>query len=90
MSFKSQHSDEEPWYLYHGKYIYLEFLKQDRDVFAWTYSETQGLDPTVAMHCLANESDWRSLKHVPRRLHPDIVAKVEAKVDKLITTSYVR
>lgn len=32
---------------------YIAFLKEYRDVFAWTYNEMPGLDPKVAVHKLA-------------------------------------
>ncbi|KAA0043274.1 uncharacterized protein E5676_scaffold129G00460 [Cucumis melo var. makuwa] len=32
---------------------YVNLLKTDKDVFAWLYKEMPGLDPKVAIHCLA-------------------------------------
>lgn len=39
------------------KDLYLEFVKQNRDVFAWTYSKMSGLDPAIAMYRLAIKPD---------------------------------
>lgn len=36
---------------------YLEFLKQNQDVFAWTYSEMSELDFAIAMRRLSVEPD---------------------------------
>lgn len=43
-----------------------------------------GLEPVVATQCVAIEPDWRPVKQAPRHMHPDIAAKVEAEVDKLV------
>lgn len=69
--------------------MYLELLKQNRDVFAWTYSEMSRLDPAVAMHRLAIEPEKRPVKQAPRRMHPDLAAKVEAEVDRLIMAKFI-
>lgn len=53
-------SDEEPRHIFisgnmspNKKGTYLEFLKQNRYVFTWTYLEITGLDLTIAMCRLA-------------------------------------
>lgn len=59
-------------------------------MFAWTYSEMPGLDPTMATHHLTSEPDQRPVKHARRRMHPDHGAKVKAEVDKIITAKFLR
>lgn len=72
------------------KDTYLKFLKQNRDVFAWKYSEMPELDPAITMHRLAIELNRRSVKQAHRSMHPDLAAKVEAEVDKLIMAKFIR
>lgn len=70
--------------------MYLEFLKQNRDVFVWSYSEILGLDLAIAIHHLALLPDRRPVKQAPKCMHADLAAKVEAEVDKLITAKFIR
>lgn len=32
--------------------VHFNFLKKNRDVFAWTYTEMLGADPKISMHRL--------------------------------------
>ena len=41
---------------------YFELLIKYKDVFAWTYKEIPGLDPTVAVHRLAIKQGMRPIK----------------------------
>lgn len=58
-------------------------------MFAWTYSKIPRLDPAISMHRLAIELDRRPVKQVPKRMHLDLAAKVEAEVNKLITVKFI-
>lgn len=49
-----------------------------------------GLDPAVAMHCLAIEAERCPMKKALRCMHPDLSAKVEVKVDKLVKVGFIR
>lgn len=49
-----------------------------------------GLDPAIAIHRLAIETDRRFVKQAPKRMHPDLAAKVEAEVDRLIMAKFIR
>lgn len=59
-------------------------------MFAWTYSKIPRLDPAAAMHRLAIKQESRPVKHAPRHVHLDLVAKVEAKVNKLVKVGFTR
>lgn len=61
---------------------YLEFLRQNRDVFAWNYSKMPGLDPNVVVHCLAINLSQLLIKQHPRKARHDITQKIEEKVEK--------
>ena len=38
------------------------FLKQSLDVFAWKYSDMEGIDSTIMCHCLIFDSDKKPVK----------------------------
>ncbi|XP_058216876.1 uncharacterized protein LOC131327758 [Rhododendron vialii] len=69
---------------------YISFLKEHRDVFAWTYNEMPGLDPGVAVHRLAVHPEKRPVKQAPRRTRPELTSQIEAEVDKLLTAGFIR
>lgn len=48
------------------------------------------LDPTIAMHRLPIEPDRLTVKQAPKCMHPDLAAKLEAEVDKVVTTGFIQ
>lgn len=73
-----------PSRIYVPEKIYVEFLKQNRDMFTVGILKMPGFAPTVVMHRLAIEAERCPMKQVSRRMHPDLFAKLEIKVDKLV------
>ena len=82
--FISKHLAKESKEKYH------KFLSANRDVFAWSYEEMPGLDPTVAAHKQAVQKDVRSVKQGQRRYRLEILPQIEAEVDKLIAAGFIR
>ena len=52
---------------------YFELLIEYKDVFAWTYKEMPGLDPTVAVHRLAIKQGVRPIKQAQCRFRPELL-----------------
>ena len=48
----------------------IDLLKSYLDVFAWSYEDMPGLDPTIVQHHLPILPHARPVKHKLRRLHP--------------------
>ncbi|GAA0144483.1 hypothetical protein LIER_04916 [Lithospermum erythrorhizon] len=69
---------------------YVSPLIEFRDVFAWTYSEMPGLNPKVVVHHLAVKKGSRPVKKGQRRFHPELVPSIEAEVNRLIDTGFIR
>ena len=82
--FISKHLSQE------NKLKYHEFLRANRDVFAWTYEEMPGLDPNIAVHRLAVRDDATPVKQAQRKYRPEILPQIEAEVDKLIAAGFIR
>ena len=61
-----------------------------KDVFAWTYKEMPGLDPTVAVHRLAIKQGVRPIKQAQRRFQPELLPQIEAEVNKLEQVGFIR
>ncbi|MGV7343510.1 hypothetical protein PJI17_32955, partial [Mycobacterium kansasii] len=59
---------------------YGQLLKENKDVFAWTYEEMPGLEPSVAMHRLNISKEKKPVKQAQRRFHPDLTPLIEEEV----------
>ena len=59
--FISKHLSKE------NKLKYQEFMRANRDVFAWTYEEMPGLDPNIAVQRLAVRDDATPVKQAQRK-----------------------
>ncbi|KAG9458313.1 hypothetical protein H6P81_002821 [Aristolochia fimbriata] len=69
---------------------YMSLLNEYKDVFAWSYTEMPGLDPTVAIHKLAIKSGVKPIKQSQRRFCPELVPENEKEVDKLLKADFIR
>ncbi|XP_058106410.1 uncharacterized protein LOC131249639 [Magnolia sinica] len=69
---------------------YVELLKENRDIFAWTYAEMPSLEPSVAMHRLNISKEKRPVKQAQRRFHPDLIPLMEEEVNQLIKVGSVK
>jgi len=90
-------TDDDPRPIFISKYLskeskeeYHKFLSTNRDVFAWSYEEMPGLDPTVAVHKLAVRKDVPPVKQGQRRYRLELLPQIEAEVDKLIAAGFIR
>lgn len=48
------------------------------------------LDRAIALHRLWVKPDRSPIKPALRRMHPDLAAKLEAEVDKLVTSDFIQ
>lgn len=69
---------------------YLKLLVEYKDVFAWTYKEIPGLNPSIAVHHLAVKKGVRPVKQAQRRFRPELIPQIEAEVNKLIKAGFIR
>lgn len=69
--------------------VYTELFKEFRDVFAWSYEEIPGIDPTIVLHEIPT---FPGAKHVRQRLHPVHPRKasaIKAEVEKLLKDGFI-
>uniref|UniRef100_A0A1S4BC46 RNase H type-1 domain-containing protein n=1 Tax=Nicotiana tabacum TaxID=4097 RepID=A0A1S4BC46_TOBAC len=70
--------------------IYIELLKEFKDVFDWSYKEMPDLDPKVVVHHLAVKNNACPVKHAQMFFRPDLVPLIESEVNKLIESGFIR
>ena len=69
---------------------YLKLLVEYKDVFAWTYKEMSGLNPSIALHHLVVKKGVRPVKQAQRRFQPELIPQIETEVNKLIEAGFIR
>ena len=68
---------------------YLKLLVEYKDVFAWTYMEMPGLNPSIALHHLAVKKSMSPIKQAQRRFQLELIPQIETKVNKLIESGFI-
>jgi hypothetical protein len=90
-------TSDDPHLVFISKHLFTEskekykrFLSENRDVFACSYEEMLGLDPSVEMYGLAMEKNYPPVKQGQRRYRPELLPQIEVEVHKLIVVGFIR
>ena len=59
------------------------------DIFAWSYTEMPGLDPSILEHHIDTWSDVVSVLQKQQPIHPSKAGVVKAKIAKMRTTGFI-
>jgi hypothetical protein len=68
---------------------YKTLFQEYRDIFAWSYTEMPGLDPSIVEHRIDTWPDITPVRQKQRPLHPSKATAIKAKIDKLRTTRFI-
>jgi hypothetical protein len=68
---------------------YKALFQEYRDIFAWSYTEMPGLDPSIVEHRIDTWPDITPVRQKQRPLHPSKVAAIKAEIDKLRTAGFI-
>ena len=69
--------------------IYTALFKEFRHVFAWSYEEILGINPSIFEHEIRTYPDARPVRQKLRPVNPRKVAAVNAEVEKLLKASFI-
>ena len=72
------------------KSLLAQFLRQNRDVFAWKQADMGGIDPTVITHRLNNSSSFKLVKQKRRSFVPERQKAINKEVGKLLQAAAIR
>ena len=64
-------------------------LRNNKDVFSWTYEEMSGLDPLLVTHKLAVAPAQKPVKQPPRILRPEIEIQVKQEIEKQLKAGFI-
>jgi hypothetical protein len=68
---------------------YTALFKEFRDVFAWSYEEMPGIDPSIVIHEIKTYPDAKPVRQKLRPVHPKKMAAIKAEVEKLLKSSFI-
>ena len=72
------------------KNLLTQFLRQNRDVFAWKQADMGGIDPTVITHRLNTSPSFKSIKKKRRSFAPERQKAINEEVSKLLQAGVIR
>ena len=67
----------------------IHLLKSYLDVFAWSYEDMSGLDPSTVQHHLPILPHAKSIKQKLRRLHPHWSLQVKEEIQKQLSVGFI-
>ena len=74
---------------YEDKQRLKSLLKQYKDVFAWSFEDTQGLDPAFCQDQIHLNKDAKPVQQWRYRLNPNYALKVKEEIDKLLKVGFI-
>ena len=72
------------------KSLLTQFLRQNRDVFAWKQADMGGIVPTVITHRLNTSPSFKPVKQKRRSFAPERQKAINEEVDKLLQAGAIR
>ena len=72
------------------KSLLTQFLRQNRDVFAWKQADMGGIDPTIITHRLNTSPSFKSVKKKGRSFAPERQKAINEEVSKLLQAGAIR
>jgi hypothetical protein len=68
---------------------YTTLFKEFRDVFAWSYEEMPGIDPSIVVHEIKTYPDTKPVWQKLRLVHPKKIIAIKAEVEKLLNFGFI-
>ncbi|KAL5538565.1 hypothetical protein UlMin_045432 [Ulmus minor] len=65
------------------------FLREHRDVFAWSHEDMPGIDPDVIVHRLNIDPNFKPIKQKRRTFNAERYMAINTEVDKLLKSGFI-
>ena len=72
------------------KSLFTDFLRQNKDIFAWKQADMGGIDPTVITHRLNVSPSFKPIKQKRRSFAPERQKAVNEEVGKLLQAGAIK
>ena len=60
----------------------IALLREFHEIFAWSYQDMLGLDTDIVVHKIPLKPECKPVKHVLRRMKPEVILKIKEEVEK--------
>ncbi|MCO5581275.1 hypothetical protein L7F22_035153 [Adiantum nelumboides] len=64
-------------------------LKQYKDMFAWSYQDLKGVDPSICQHTIPLKSDAKPSRQHPYTYNETFARKIKEEIDKLKEAEFI-
>ena len=64
-------------------------LKEYKDVFAWSYSDMEGIDPSFYQHRINLRDDAAPIRQQRYRMNPNYARQVKEEIDRLLAVGFI-
>jgi hypothetical protein len=68
---------------------YMSLFKEFRDIFAWSYEEMPGIDPSIVVHEIKTYPGAKPVRQRLRPVHPRKAAAIKLEVEKLLKAGFI-
>jgi len=68
---------------------YKALFQEFHDVFAWSYEEMPGIDPSIVVHEIKTYPDAKPVWQRLRQIHPRKAAAIKTEVEKLLKVGFI-
>ena len=68
----------------------MDFLKEDKDVFAWSHEDMHSIDPSIIVHKLNIDLNYKPIIQKRHRFNLERYTMISKKVDKLLKAKFIR
>ena len=69
--------------------LLIETLEQYRDIFAWSYKDLKGVEPSVCKHTIPMREDAKPRKQRPYTYNDTFAKKIKEEIDKLLEADFI-
>ena len=68
----------------------MDFVKEHKDIFAWSNEDVPGIDPSVIFHRFNVEPTHKPVIQKQCSLNPERYTAISEEVDKLLKAKFIR
>jgi hypothetical protein len=68
---------------------YTSLFKEFRDIFAWSYEEMSGIDPSIVVHEIKTYPGAKPVRQCLHPVHPRKATAIKLEVEKLLKASFI-
>lgn len=65
------------------------FLQKNSDIFTWSHEDMSEIDPTIIIHRLNVDPQYKSVKQKRRSFNTERYEVIKAEVDKLLKADFI-